>query len=167
MTRILKFGNPHEYWILYVPHNLSIEAAFCVILFLTLVRPKCLGDGVFFFNNAKVNMENKTSGVFITCILLVLSLTGCAFSKEVFLPDGTKGHSISCDGAAVGINTCYEKAGELCGSKGYDQLSREGQVIPMGVGSSSISGSNTGFQGQSFVTYGAFNTKSIMIRCRN
>jgi hypothetical protein len=28
-------------------------------------------------------------------------LTGCAMSKETYLPDGRLGHSISCDGSAV------------------------------------------------------------------
>jgi hypothetical protein len=113
------------------------------------------------------NMKYKIDAGFIKCTFLAFALTGCAFSKEVYLPDGAKGYSISCDGAAVGIATCFEKAGDLCGSKGYDQLSREGQIIPMGVGTSSVSGSSVGFQGSSFASYGAFDTKSIMIRCRN
>jgi hypothetical protein len=108
-------------------------------------------------------MKYKLVARFFTYTLLVYALTGCAFSKETYLPDGSKGYSISCDGAAVGINTCFEKAGDLCGPRGYDQLTREGQIIPMGVASSN----NSGFQGSSFASYGAFNTKSIMIRCRN
>lgn len=112
-------------------------------------------------------MQNKLSERFLTYSLLAFALAGCAIAKETYLPDGTKGHSISCDGSAVGINVCFEKAGDLCGSRGYDLLSREGQIIPMGVGGSSVSGNAAGFQGQSFVSYGSFNTKSIMIRCRN
>lgn len=113
------------------------------------------------------NMRSKLNANCLKYAFLVFALTGCAFSKEVYLPDGTKGHSISCDGAAIGIATCFEKAGDLCGSRGYDQLGREGQVIPMGVSTSSVSGSSAGFQGSSFGSYGAFNTKSIMIRCRD
>jgi len=112
-------------------------------------------------------MQNKSSVRFLACSLLTLALVGCAISKETYLPDGTKGHSISCDGSAVGINVCFEKAGDLCGSRGYDLLNREGQIIPMGIGGSSVSGNAAGFQGQSFVSNGSFNTKSIMIRCRN
>lgn len=112
-------------------------------------------------------MKCKLDTSCVKYAFLAFILTGCAFSKEIYLPDGTKGHSISCDGAAVGIATCFEKAGDLCGSRGYDQLSREGQIIPMGVGTSSLSGSGAGFQGSGFASYGAFNTKSIMIRCRN
>ncbi|MBA3031034.1 MAG: hypothetical protein FP814_04330 [Desulfobacterium sp.] len=90
------------------------------------------------------------------CVGLMIS--SCAMSKKTYLPDGSEGYSISCDGAAVGINVCFEKAGEICGSRGYDILNREGQFVPFGVGSAT--------NNQAFVTYGGFNTKSIMIRCK-
>jgi len=101
----------------------------------------------------------------LICGFLTLSLTGCAIARETYLADGTRGYSISCDGAAVGINTCFEKAGELCASRGYTLLGREGQVIPMAVGNAQSSGNYSQYQSQAFVTYGSFNTKSIMIRC--
>ncbi len=100
-------------------------------------------------------------------ILLTLTISACAIVNETYMPDGSKGYSISCDGAAVGINVCFEKAGNICGATGYDIITREGQVVPFGLGTASVQGSMTQFQGQSFVTYGSFNTKSIMIRCRN
>lgn len=96
------------------------------------------------------------------CLILlayVSGLTACAVAKSTYLPDGSKGFSISCDGAAVGINVCFEKAGDLCGASGYDLINREGQVVPYGFATAS--------DGQAFVNYGSFNTKSIMIRCRN
>lgn len=104
---------------------------------------------------------------FVTGAFFVVTLTSCAIVKETYMADGSKGYSISCDGAAVGINVCFEKAGDLCGASGYDLLTREGQVIPFGIGSASVQGTSTYVQGQSFATYGAFNTKSIMVRCRN
>jgi hypothetical protein len=91
-------------------------------------------------------------------ILMVLMISSCAISKKTYLPDGSEGYSISCDGAAVGINKCFEKAGEICGSRGYDIVNREGQVIPSGTG---IANNNN-----AFITYGAYNTKSIMVRCK-
>jgi hypothetical protein len=97
--------------------------------------------------------------VFTVIILLAgLMISSCAMSKKTYLPDGSEGYSISCDGSAVGINVCFEKAGEICGSRGYDILNREGQIVPFGVGSAT--------NNQAFVTYGSFNTKSIMIRCK-
>lgn len=93
----------------------------------------------------------------IVVVTLVSVLSACAIAKKTYLPDGSDGYSISCDGAAVGINVCFEKAGSLCGAGGYDLINREGQVVPYGVASAS--------GGQAFVSYGSFNTKSIMIRC--
>ncbi|MBT9569417.1 MAG: hypothetical protein IV085_14100 [Thiobacillus sp.] len=100
-------------------------------------------------------------------VMVVLLVGGCAISKETYLPDGRVGYSISCDGAAVGMNVCFEKAGEICGARGYDLLNREGQVIPMGMGNASLSGNAYGYQGQAFAYSGAFNSKSIMVRCRD
>lgn len=102
----------------------------------------------------------------VTVSIATLTLASCAIVKDTYMPDGSKGYSISCDGAAVGINVCFEKAGDLCGASGYDLITREGQIIPFGVGSASIYGTLSQIQGQSFATYGSFNTKSIMVRCR-
>jgi preprotein translocase subunit SecA len=33
------------------------------------------------------------------------------------------------------MNVCFEKAGELCKGRGYDLVSREGQVVPFGTAS--------------------------------
>ncbi|WP_166837472.1 hypothetical protein [Rheinheimera pleomorphica] len=105
------------------------------------------------------NLQSVSEGKSILLIcMLTVALTGCATSKATYLPDGSQGHSISCDGAAVGISVCFEKAGQICGSKGYDLISREGQVIPFGTASANNQGA--------FISYGAFNTKSIMIRCK-
>ena len=101
----------------------------------------------------------STRIILLTITLIAwLMTTSCAVSKKIYLPDGSDGYSISCDGAAVGINVCFEKAGEICGSRGYDIINREGQIIPFGTG--------TATNNHAVVTYGAFNTKSIMIRCK-
>lgn len=97
----------------------------------------------------------RRSIILLTTISIIL--IGCAITKETYLSDGSKGYSISCDGAAVGINVCFEKAGDLCGENGYEIINREGQFVPFGIGSANNQ--------QAFVTYGSFNTKSIMIRC--
>ena len=92
----------------------------------------------------------------IYVLLLIMSLlTSCAISKQTYLPDGSVGHSISCDGSAVGMNVCFEKAGEICGSKGYKLVNREGQVIYSGVV----------LPDQGFAHFGASNTKGILVRC--
>lgn len=99
-------------------------------------------------------------------LLITFILTSCAISKSTYLPDGKQGHSISCDGAAVGMNVCFEKAGELCGSRGYNVLNREGQVVYSGMNSGSVSVNSISGQAQSFGFYGGFNTKSILVQCK-
>jgi hypothetical protein len=88
-------------------------------------------------------------------VIAVVSLNGCAIANKTYLPDGTLGHSISCDGSAVGMNVCFEKAGEICGTRGYKLLNREGQVIYSGVY----------LREQGVSQFGAFNSKSILIKC--
>jgi len=97
---------------------------------------------------------------------LAALVTACASSKPVYLPDGSRGYSISCDGAAVGMNVCFEKAGQLCGSRGYDLLNREGQVVYTGVTTGSGNASRYAAQGSSFAYFGGMNTKSILVKCR-
>jgi len=109
-------------------------------------------------------MNIARHAVTLSIATLILAVAGCAIVKETYMPDGSKGYSISCDGAAVGINVCFEKAGDLCGASGYDLITREGQIIPFGVSSASVYGTPSQIQGQSFATYGSFNSKSIMIR---
>jgi hypothetical protein len=84
-------------------------------------------------------------------------IAGCAVSKQTYMPDGSLGYSISCNGSAVGMNVCFEKAGEVCGSKGYSLINREGQVIAYKTASSN--------NYSSYVNYGSFNTKSILVKC--
>jgi hypothetical protein len=91
----------------------------------------------------------------IVYVLATISITSCAIANKTYLPDGTLGHSISCDGSAVGMNVCFEKAGEICGTKGYKLLNREGQVIYSGVY----------LREQGVSQFGAFNSKSILIKC--
>lgn len=61
-------------------------------------------------------------------IISALLLTGCAASKTTYLPDGTKGQSINCSGPYLNWGACYEKAGQLCKTRGYEIVHREGDV---------------------------------------
>jgi hypothetical protein len=55
-------------------------------------------------------------------VFLVL-LSGCgATSYEMYLQDGQKGHHVRC--AAGSWGACFEKAGAICGEKGYDIVER-------------------------------------------
>jgi hypothetical protein len=106
-----------------------------------------------------------TKVVFLTALVGLL-VASCAIAKPTYLADGRQGFSISCDGAAVGINVCFEKAGDLCKGRGYDLVSREGQIIPMGVGTASGNAGAMSANFNAYVYQGAFYTKSIMVACR-
>ena len=62
----------------------------------------------------------------IIILLSILVLNACASSSEVYTSDGKPGHSISCSGNALDWGDCFEKAGEICGTKGYDVLEKSG-----------------------------------------
>ena len=59
-------------------------------------------------------------------IVFVLHLAGCATAKQVMTPDGKPGYSITCNGTAVSMTVCYEKAAEVC-PKGYSVVDKQNQ----------------------------------------
>jgi len=54
--------------------------------------------------------------VVVACLAM---LAGCTSAKDMYLPDGTRGHHISCNTFATDSADCYQKAGEVCGANGY------------------------------------------------
>lgn len=100
-------------------------------------------------------------------LIAIFTITvGCATSQEMYLPDGSKGYNISCDGSANSMGNCFQKAGDLCGAKGYYVLNREGQAVPFGtsVGSAAVGpgGGSAGYVTQT----GMMVTRSLFIKCR-
>jgi hypothetical protein len=93
-----------------------------------------------------------------TILLLPLLLTACAVAKPTYLPDGRQGISIACDGQVQGMNSCFEKAGELCGAKGYDIVNREQQSSPTGGASFNRYGG--------WASSGSVENRSILIACK-
>lgn len=83
----------------------------------------------------------------ITFILLLvfIFLGGCATAKKTYTSDGKEGYSITCSGSALNWGMCYEKAGEICGSKGYDVLEKSGDQGAM------VSGNQFGLYGGSVI----------------
>ena len=53
---------------------------------------------------------------------LGLLLAGCVTTKEVYGPNGELATLINC--SDLGWEACYEKASELCGTRGYDLIDR-------------------------------------------
>lgn len=90
-------------------------------------------------------------------ILLLASaaiVSGCATSKNTYLPDGRQGYSINCSGGALSWDLCYNKAGELCGGAGYDVIVKTGDQGAV------VGGSPAGVFGGSVIT------RSLLIGCK-
>jgi hypothetical protein len=98
--------------------------------------------------------------------LVVWLLAACVSNSQTYMADGQKAEIINCTpgwtGGLVGAiaqaqtswGTCYEKAGELCGARGYIVLAKSDEP---------------GFTAQAN-RYGAFanttNQRMLIVRCK-
>lgn len=99
-------------------------------------------------------------------IVVVALLQGCVTSKEVFLADGTKGHNINCGGSGLNYSNCLEKAGEVCGTRGYHLLNQQGEVVPFSQAIREL-GANTQSSSIGYsTTSGATVTRNLFIKCK-
>ena len=78
-------------------------------------------------------------------IALLLLITGCATSKRMYMPDGKVGYNITCSGSALNWGLCYEKAGKICGKKGYTIIEKSGDKGAI------VSGNQYGLYGGSII----------------
>ncbi|XEQ06583.1 hypothetical protein LPA67_11250 [Salmonella enterica subsp. enterica] len=60
-------------------------------------------------------------GVMVGCFCVFLA--GCATATKTYAPDGREAYTIECSGVGGSWAMCQAKAGDLCGSKGYDLIS--------------------------------------------
>lgn len=100
-------------------------------------------------------------------LLFVLLLAGCATSSEVYLPSGTKGYVVNCNGSLNSVSTCFEKAGELCGAKGYVLLNKEGEAHMQGTSFGSASANHYNAQAVQVSQFGAYVSRSMLVRCND
>lgn len=61
-------------------------------------------------------------------LLICLSISGCVVTKQTYAPDGRTAVSMNCSGIALSWASCYEKAGAICGARGYDVLAVNGET---------------------------------------
>ena len=53
-----------------------------------------------------------------------LLLAGCSATvNKTYLPNGEQGYAIDCSSVGAKSIDCYEQAGSVCGSKGYEVIS--------------------------------------------
>lgn len=90
----------------------------------------------------------------IIAAAVLLSLAGCATSSKTYGPDGREAYTINCSGGALNWGQCYEKAGSICGARGYDILNKDTD------GNSSIGATQHGLYGS------ASNSRSLVISCK-
>ncbi len=96
---------------------------------------------------------------FATMVAVIFVLAGCATSSETYTADGKPAHSINCSGSALNWGLCYEKAGNLCGSKGYEVLEKSDE---QGVSVTGVSQPS-----QSIFLGGTTHFRSMLIECKD
>ncbi|SOD16494.1 hypothetical protein [Nitrosomonas ureae] len=93
-------------------------------------------------------------------------LQGCATSREVFLADGAKGYNINCSGSGKNYSHCLEKAGDICGTRGYHVLNQQGDIVPLPQAirefRANAQSTSIGFLTQS----GSIVTRNLFIKCK-
>lgn len=95
-------------------------------------------------------------------ILALLPLAGCATSTQTYGPSGKAAHTINCPGAANSWGSCYEKAGSLCGTAGYEVVAQNGSITPFGMANgyaNSTGGSVSGFSG-------GMVSRNMLVQCK-
>ena len=65
--------------------------------------------------------------------LALLSLMGCTRATQVYTPDGRQGLALNCGGGFNSWASCFKTAGEHCGERGYDLLSRDAATGQYGI----------------------------------
>ncbi len=88
-------------------------------------------------------------------VIIFVFVSGCATSKKIYTSSGREGYSINCSGSALNWGMCYEKAGELCGVRGYEVLEKSGDTGAM------VTAGQYGLFG------GTVINRSMIIRCKN
>jgi hypothetical protein len=92
-------------------------------------------------------------------VILIISIMafvgGCATASKTFTSDGQEGYAISCSGSALNWGMCYEKAGKLCRSKGYEVLEKSGDTGAM------VTAGQYGLFGGSVIN------RSMIIKCKD
>jgi predicted alpha/beta hydrolase len=91
----------------------------------------------------------------LICLIAISVVSGCATASKTFTSDGKEGYNVVCSGSALNWGMCYEKAGEICGRKGYHILEKSGD------------------QGETFAAnrFGAYGgsviNRNMIIRCKD
>jgi len=64
----------------------------------------------------------------LAAVCFVSGLAGCAHSisgptaRSIYLASGEPAYQIACEEEGLAKDSCYRKAGDLCGTRGYDEV---------------------------------------------
>jgi hypothetical protein len=93
--------------------------------------------------------------IYLTLAIVLFSLAGCVTANPTYVPDGRQGYAIDCGGEFASWGGCYEKAGALCGSRGYDVFNKSSDQ-----GTSFNSTASGGITGSTVIS------RSMLIACK-
>lgn len=91
-------------------------------------------------------------------IAVAAALSGCASASKTYGPDGKEAYSLNCSGAARSWGMCLEKAGDLCGTRGYSIVSAVGDVGNLTVASATTQNAN--------LVSGSVMSRSMIVSCK-
>lgn len=94
-------------------------------------------------------------------IALSSGLAGCATSTAMYAPDGKEMLAIECHGSAQSPAACFKKAGEVCGSSGYQIIGKDGEAIPTSTGYAQANRYN----GMAIQQTGMVIYRTLYVRC--
>lgn len=87
------------------------------------------------------------------------------------MPDGSMGHHVTCGGTLFSMGDCIERAGNICGAKGYEVLGADRESNGF---SNSSGGFNAGWTRTGGGAAGGFTSQSgnivnrdLFIKCRS
>lgn len=91
---------------------------------------------------------------YVTAIAALAILNACASANPTYTQEGKAGYVINCSGTARTWGMCQEKAGELCGARGYNVLNTSGDQGFV------VSGTQTG------AFAGSVISRTMLIECK-
>jgi len=99
-------------------------------------------------------------------LVVAVFLVGCATVSEVNLADGSRGYNINCGGTVMNFSHCLEKAGEICGARGYEVVNREGSAAPFALAGGSASATPQYASGAYYGSAGMMVTRNLFVKCK-
>lgn len=95
-------------------------------------------------------------------ILMVLAamslLQACATASKTYGPDGREAYSLNCSGTARSWGMCLEKAGDICGNRGYTITSAIGDIGNLTVANATVQNAN--------LVSGSIMSRSMIVSCK-